>query len=64
MKTLQEHKKIAFEKLLQWSTINGAEFLALNQQLGTIEIGKKPGLNLIQLSEDFIIESDQVVKLF
>ncbi|MCX2586195.1 amidohydrolase family protein [Pedobacter sp. MR22-3] len=64
MKTLQEHKKIAFEKLLQWSTINGAEFLALNQQLGTIEIGKKPGLNLIQLSEDFIIVSDQVVKLF
>ena len=63
MKTLQEHKKVAFEKLLQWSTINGAEFLGLDIQLGTIEPGKKPGLNLIQLSEDFIIESDQVIKL-
>ncbi|GGE63764.1 cytosine/adenosine deaminase-related metal-dependent hydrolase [Pedobacter psychrotolerans] len=63
MKTLQEQKKVAFEKLLQWSTINGAEFLGLDIQLGTIEPGKKPGLNLIQLSEEFIIQSDQVIKL-
>ncbi|WP_029287744.1 amidohydrolase family protein [Pedobacter sp. R20-19] len=63
MKTLQEHKKVAFEKLLQWATINGAEFLGLNAQLGTVEPGKRPGLNLIQLSEDFIIQSDQIIKL-
>lgn len=64
MKTLQAHKKVDFEKLLQWATINGAEFLNLEHQLGTIEIGKKPGLNLIQLSDTFLIESDEVVKLF
>lgn len=63
MKTLQEHKKVDFEKLLQWATINGAEFLGLNAQLGTVEPGKRPGLNLIQLSEDFIIQSDQIIKL-
>ena len=63
MKTLQEHKKVDFEKLLQWATINGAEFLGLDIQLGTMEPGKRPGLNLIQLSEDFTIESDQVIKL-
>lgn len=63
MKTLQEHKQIDFKKLLQWATINGAEFLELDKQFGTIEIGKKPGLNLIQLSEDFIIQSDKVIKL-
>ena len=63
MKTLQEHKKVDFEKLLQWATINGAEYLGLDIQLGTMEPGKKPGLNLIQLSEDFTIESDQVIKL-
>jgi len=63
MQTLQQHKKVSFEKLLQWATINGAEFLALDGQLGTIEPGKKPGLNLIQLSDDFVIESDKVIKL-
>ncbi|WP_025145417.1 amidohydrolase family protein [Pedobacter jeongneungensis] len=63
MITLQNHKKAGFEALLRWATINGAEFLALDQQFGTIEAGKKPGLNLIQLSAGFIIESDQVRKL-
>lgn len=60
---LQEQKQVGFEKLLSWATINGAEFLELDEQLGTIEVGKKPGLNLIQLSNDFIIENDQVKKL-
>jgi cytosine/adenosine deaminase-related metal-dependent hydrolase len=63
MATLQKHKQVSFEKLLNWATINGAEFLELDQQLGTIEAGKKPGLNLIQLSVDFRIESDQVKRL-
>lgn len=63
MRTLQKHKQVAFEKLLTWATVNGAEFLALDKQLGTIEVGKKPGLNLIQLSADFKIENDQVKRL-
>lgn len=63
MKTLQQHKNVSFEKLLQWATINGAEFLGLTSLFGSIEVGKKPGLNLIQLSEDFKIENDQVIKL-
>lgn len=63
MKTLQQHKNIAFEKLLLWATLNGAEFLGLNKQLGSIEVGKKPGLNLIRLFDDFVIESDEVIKL-
>lgn len=63
MITLQKYKNVTFEKLLRWATINGAEFLELDQQIGTIAIGKKPGLNLIQLSADFKIESDQVRRL-
>ncbi|RZK37404.1 MAG: amidohydrolase, partial [Pedobacter sp.] len=63
MKTLQTHKNVDFDELLQWATINGAEFLGLSQSLGSFQAGKKPGLNLIQLSEDFKIESDQVIKL-
>ncbi|PWS27270.1 amidohydrolase [Pedobacter yonginense] len=63
MKTLQQHKQVPFDKLLQWASLNGAEFLNLHKQFGSIEIGKKPGLNLIQLSNHFKIESDLVVKL-
>jgi len=63
MKTLQQHKNVAFENLLLWATLNGAEFIGLNNRLGSIEVGKIPGLNLIQLSEEFVIESDKVTKL-
>ncbi|UKT63219.1 amidohydrolase family protein [Pedobacter mucosus] len=63
MKTLQQYKKVDFEKLLKWATLNGAEFLSLDDKFGSIEVGKRPGLNLIQLSDDFIIGSDQVEKI-
>ena len=63
MLTLQKYKQVNFEKLLSWATINGAEFLGLDQQMGTIEVGKKPGLNLIQLEENFEIENDLVRRL-
>jgi len=63
MLTLQRHKQVPFEKLLSWATINGAEFLEIDQQMGTIEVGKRPGLNLLQLSDNFTIESDKVQRL-
>ncbi|WP_443944965.1 amidohydrolase family protein [Pedobacter sp. AW1-32] len=63
MQTLQVHKKIPFTDLLQWATWNGAEFLEKDDVFGSIEIGKKPGLNLIQLSDDFTIVGDLVEKL-
>lgn len=63
MKTLQHAKNINFEKLLSWATINGADFLGIEKDFGTIEVGKTPGLNLLQLSNNFEIESDKVTKL-
>jgi len=63
MSILQQYKKVGFEQLLSWATINGAEFLELDKQLGTIEIGKTPGLNLIQLGKDFVIENDRITKI-
>ena len=49
MKTISENASyIPLETLLQWATLNGAEFLRLNKELGSIEKGKKPGLNLIK----------------
>ncbi|MBN2662774.1 MAG: amidohydrolase family protein [Bacteroidales bacterium] len=36
-----------FTEVLKWATINGAKALKINNIYGSIEIGKKPGLNLI-----------------
>ena len=35
------------QELLQWATLNGARFLGQSQHLGSLEKGKRPGLNLI-----------------
>jgi cytosine/adenosine deaminase-related metal-dependent hydrolase len=48
MKIIQKHfQTISFDELLKWATINGAEFLGFEDDLGSISIGKTPGLNLI-----------------
>jgi cytosine/adenosine deaminase-related metal-dependent hydrolase len=48
MRTIQQHfPSIGIDTLLKWGTINGAEFLGIADDKGTIEAGKTPGLNLI-----------------
>jgi cytosine/adenosine deaminase-related metal-dependent hydrolase len=48
MRTIQQHfPSISIDTLLKWGTINGAEFLGINDEKGTIETGKTPGLNLL-----------------
>jgi aminodeoxyfutalosine deaminase len=49
MKTISQFnpENICLEDLLQWACINGAKALKIDDKFGTIEIGKKPGLNLI-----------------
>jgi len=48
MQTIQhKYPAISTAKLLEWATINGAEFLGIDSQKGTLETGKTPGLNLI-----------------
>jgi cytosine/adenosine deaminase-related metal-dependent hydrolase len=32
---------------INWATINGAKFFGIEDKFGSIEKGKKPGLNLI-----------------
>ncbi len=49
MKTIQQHfPHIKIEKLLQWATSNGAKALQLDTLLGSFEVGKKPGVLLIE----------------
>lgn len=48
IKTIQTHfPAIPFGEIVTWATRNGAEALEMNEWAGTIEKGKKPGINLI-----------------
>jgi len=44
---LEKFPTLSFNDVLKWATLNGAKALGLESQVGTFEIGKKPGLNLI-----------------
>lgn len=58
------YPSIPLEKLIQWATYNGAEFLGFNE-LGSIEINKKPGLNLItNISKLKLTSNSKIKKLF
>ncbi|MEL7020315.1 MAG: amidohydrolase family protein [Bacteroidota bacterium] len=53
MKTIHKYQSyIDFETLLQWATLNGAEVLGFDNELGSLDIGKTPGINLVTLSKD------------
>ena len=48
MKTIQSHfPSIHLGEIVMWATSNGARALEMDSWAGTIEIGKKPGINLI-----------------
>ncbi len=49
---------IPFQELIRWASLNGAEFLGIQQQIGTIEKGKKPGLNLITQNDILQLAQD------
>ncbi len=64
LKTIAKHyPEISLQTLLLWATKNGADFLGF-KQLGTIEKGKKPGLNLLKNMDGLkISEKTEVQKL-
>ena len=66
MQTLQINFGIDFEELLKWATINGAEFLGVQQRYGSLEVGKRPGINLIDFEEisGIIMLGSRVERLF
>ena len=48
MQSIQKHfPDIPFETILKWGTINGAKALQWDNELGSFEKGKKPGIALI-----------------
>jgi aminodeoxyfutalosine deaminase len=63
MKILQDHKNVHFEDLLKWASLNGAEFLGIDDQYGSFEVGKMPGINLIGLNPHFAIIDQKVQRI-
>ncbi len=49
-------------KTIPWATLNGAVFLGIDKQFGSIEIGKKPGLNLITCADNLTLTAESAVK--
>ena len=48
IKTIQKKfPGIVVRELLGWATINGARALQMDDKLGSFEIGKQPGVNLL-----------------
>jgi cytosine/adenosine deaminase-related metal-dependent hydrolase len=64
LKTISKNDpSIPLPTLLQWATLNGAEFLG-RTELGTIEKGKRPGLNLLTNIDGLKIDQcTEVIKL-
>ncbi|MBB2149857.1 amidohydrolase family protein [Pedobacter gandavensis] len=51
MRTLQQHFQLPLAQLLSWATINGAEFLGIEDRFGSLVPGKTPGINLLEYVE-------------
>ena len=54
MKTIKRFQSyVPFETILRWATLNGAQALGFDDTLGSVEVGKTPGLNLLSLESGF-----------
>ncbi len=64
MKTIARFQSyVPFETLLRWATLHGAQALGFDDELGSIEPGKRPGLNLINLTSEGRLTADSKVKV-
>ncbi|NCD70446.1 amidohydrolase family protein [Mucilaginibacter agri] len=63
MRLLQDQvPSITLSRLLKWGTINGAQYLGIDDEKGSLTVGKTPGLNLISDLDGFKITADTRVK--
>jgi cytosine/adenosine deaminase-related metal-dependent hydrolase len=63
LKAIKEHfPSLSFTETIRWATINGARFLGIDQRYGSIEPGKKPGLNLITNTNGLELTADSEVR--
>ena len=63
LKTLhQNFPGLSLAETINWATINGAKFLGIDDRFGSIEKGKKPGLNLITNTKELKITPESKVQ--
>ncbi len=63
LKAIKQHfPTLSFTETIRWATINGARFLGIDQKYGSIEQGKKPGLNLITNTNGLELTADSEVR--
>ncbi|SFS60492.1 amidohydrolase family protein [Sphingobacterium wenxiniae] len=53
---------IPFLQLLKWATINGAKALGVDEMIGSISVGKRPGLVLLENMLDFRLTDEVKLK--
>jgi cytosine/adenosine deaminase-related metal-dependent hydrolase len=58
----QQFLGLTLSQLLQWATLNGARYLGIDADKGSIEPGKTPGLNLLSNLDGFEITADTTVR--
>jgi len=65
LKTIKEHySALPSSEIIRWATLNGAQFLGIENKFGSIEKGKTPGLNLIsQVNGTEITHLSQIERL-
>ena len=62
IKTIQRFQSyVPLEILLRWATLNGAQALSFDDTLGSLEVGKTPGLNLLTIENDKILRGEKVI---
>ncbi len=65
LKTIQQHfSQLSTEKLIEWACWNGANALQFNADLGSLELGKTPGLvHISHLNGQFQLTTDSKASL-
>ncbi len=63
LKTLHQHfPQLDLLETIKWATINGAKYLGIDKTFGTLEKGKKPGLNLITFTQNLSLTPESGIK--
>lgn len=58
----REFPDLKLPDTIRWATLNGAEFLGISDRFGSIEIGKRPGINLLRNTDGLSLTENTTVE--